>query len=167
MVLAACKKRRLVLILLLCLFLGACSRPVILRSPDGSMTLKADPGEHRGVVLSIYDGAGKLMHSENTRASDVQGWTVRWVDNSTILLDSSDIGYMRWRRQADGSWRRNDPLRHPSPDGKWVLYTYWNSLRPRTVTIDVLEGTSNPDEAHTVFADIPTNHPVTNLIDCV
>ena len=58
-------------------------------------------------------------------------------------------------------------MRHQSPDGKLVLYTFWNSYFDQTVTISVLEGAGDPDEASNVLYEIPTAFHVKELVDCV
>ena len=82
-------------------------------SPDGSMTLhtrveqsQSDPRLYRCVIFEIRDGSGRVLHTENTRASDLSRWTVSWVGNDRIHLESSDIGAYEWRRQTDSRWLR-------------------------------------------------------------
>ena len=82
-------------------------------SPDGALTLvtevvrnRSDPSADLCVVFEIRDGAGKALHRENTRASALSHWTMRWVSAERISLVSSDIGTYYWSRQSDGSWRK-------------------------------------------------------------
>lgn len=93
--------------------LAGCARqgPAPLPSPDRSMTLRtrvehsrSDPGAYLCVIFEVRDMAGRVLHSENTRASDVMRWDMSWITNERIRLKSSDIGTHYWRRQADGSW---------------------------------------------------------------
>jgi hypothetical protein len=98
-----------------CLVLAGCARqgraPVA--SPDGSMTLhtrveqsQKDRGAYLCIVFEIRDASGRVLHSENTRASDVMRWDMFWITNDRIGLKSSDIGTFYWQRQADGSWKK-------------------------------------------------------------
>lgn len=87
------------------------SAPLI--SPDGSLTLvtsvehnRADPGAYLCVVFEIRDRSGKVLHTENTRASDLSRWRMAWVSTNKIKLESSDIGTYAWSEQADGIWKR-------------------------------------------------------------
>ena len=80
-------------------------------SPDGSMTLhtriersKADLVTYLCVIFEIRDRSGRVIHTENTRASDRMRWKLSWVSNDRIRLNSSDIGTNEWKRLADGTW---------------------------------------------------------------
>ena len=87
--------------------------PAPVPSPDGSMTLhtrveqsRADPRTYLCVIFEVRDKSGRVLHSENTRASDRMRWEMSWVTNERVRLRSSDIGTYEWRRQADGKWVR-------------------------------------------------------------
>jgi hypothetical protein len=84
------------------------------RSPDGSMTLhtwversRADPVAYLCVVFEIRDREKRVIHTENTRASDRMRWKLFWISNDRIRLESSDIGTYEWRRRADGTWAKD------------------------------------------------------------
>jgi hypothetical protein len=84
-----------------------------LTSPDGSLTLvtsiensHADPAAYLCVVFEIRDARGNILHRENTHASDMSRWRMRWASNRQIVLESSDIGTHRWSRQPDGTWEK-------------------------------------------------------------
>ena len=111
--------RKFVCLLLLYLLVAGCGgrqgRPPT-PSPDGTMTLhtrveqsRDDPGAYRCVVFEVRDGAGGVLHAENTRASDTMRWDMSWVSDDRIRLESSDIGTYYWRRRADGVWVKEPP----------------------------------------------------------
>jgi hypothetical protein len=84
-------------------------------SPDGSLMLRThvelsrdDPVTYRCVVFEIRDGAGRVLHAENTRASNAMRWSMSWVGNDCVRLRSSDIGSRHWRRHADGRWLKEE-----------------------------------------------------------
>jgi hypothetical protein len=84
-----------------------------LTSPDGSLILvtsvensHADPAAYLCVVFEIQDAKGKILHTENTHASDMSCWQMRWASNKQIVLQSSDVGTFRWSRQPDGTWKK-------------------------------------------------------------
>jgi hypothetical protein len=87
--------------------------PVV--SPDGSLTLvtfvehsRADPRKHQCVAFEVRDRTGKVLHSENTGASDLSRWQMNWASTNRIRLVSSDIGTYYWSKQADGNqWIRS------------------------------------------------------------
>lgn len=102
------------------LFLSGCGHKTPLTStipsPDGTLLLstdinqdKSDPTQYLCVVVEIRDKAGKVLFHENTHASSTQRWTIEWISNHEILLNSSDIGrrYIRW--ESSGKWRLNYP----------------------------------------------------------
>ena len=92
-------------------------------SPDGSMTLatrieqsRNDPGAYLCVVFEVRDGSGRVLHSENTRASDTMRWNMSWISDRRIRLQSSDIGTSYWDRQEGGTWVKEQPQK-PADDG--------------------------------------------------
>jgi hypothetical protein len=94
---------------------SGCGRktPPRLISPDGSLTLvtsvehsRADPVTYRCVVFEIRDRVGKVLHRENTRASELSRWQMTWVSTNTIKLESSDIGTYAWSKQVHGTWKK-------------------------------------------------------------
>jgi len=100
-------------VLISCLLLAGCARhgPAPVSSPDGSMTLhtrveqsRSDPRTYLCVIFEVRDKSGRVLHSENTGASDRMRWEMSWVTNERIRLKSSDIGTYYWRRQADQRW---------------------------------------------------------------
>jgi hypothetical protein len=100
-------------LLISCLLLAGCARhgPAPVPSPDGSMTLhtrveqsRSDLSSYLCVIFEVRDKSGRVLHSENTRASDRMRWEMSWVTNERVRLKSSDIGTHDWRRQADGKW---------------------------------------------------------------
>jgi hypothetical protein len=87
-------------------------------SPDGSMSLhtwieesKSDPTSYLCVAFQIRAARRRVLHEENTRASDVMRWRMSWISNECLRLDSSDIGTCFWEIQPDGSWRKTDQLK--------------------------------------------------------
>ncbi|MFO0914577.1 MAG: hypothetical protein U0795_16585 [Pirellulales bacterium] len=52
---------------------------------------------------SVKDGAGTVIATVQTHASTVQKWAIGWYDDSTIVLDSSDIGICAWRIDEGGT----------------------------------------------------------------
>lgn len=84
-----------------------------LLSPDGTLTLvtdvehsRADPRIYLCVIFEIRDRSGKVVHRENTRASDLSQWQMSWVSAEKIRLESSDIGTYYWTKQPDGTWKK-------------------------------------------------------------
>jgi predicted small lipoprotein YifL len=101
--------------LLMLVLAAGCGRkgPPPLISPDGSLTLatsvehsRTDPRAYLCVVFEIRDLAGKVLHNENTRASDLSQWQMTWVSTNKIKLESSDIGTYVWTKQAHGTWKK-------------------------------------------------------------
>lgn len=78
---------------------------------------RADPGAYRCVVFEVRDRAGRVVHSENTRASDYMRWDISWASDHLIRLRSSDIGTLHWRRGADGGWSKVPPAGPAGGDG--------------------------------------------------
>ena len=100
--------------LLLMIAVGCTSQSQTIPSPDGSLVVvtsvekrKADPKIYLCVIFEIRDRAGKVLHKENTHASDVSKWSIAWLSTNKIQLDSSDIGTYVWEKQSDGTWKKN------------------------------------------------------------
>lgn len=111
---------------LVCLFIAGCGgrqgQPPI-PSPGGTMTLHSsieqrrdDPSAYGCVVFEIRDSTGRVLHAENTRASDFMRWNMAWLADDHVRLESSDIGARHWRRQPDGVWVQ-EPVGNLSGDG--------------------------------------------------
>ena len=104
-----------VLIILMILYFIGCgqspSTSVSIPSPDGSLLLKsavnqntADPSGYLRVVVEIKDLYGNMVFRETTPASDTMRWSLKWVNNNEILLDSADIGRYVIRRVDNRQW---------------------------------------------------------------
>ena len=81
-------------------------------SPDGTMILltnvnrnRSNPTKYLCVIIEIQDGVGNTLHREVTPASSTQRWSIQWINNDKIHLDSSDIGQYRIERLTDGTWK--------------------------------------------------------------
>lgn len=84
-------------------------------SPDGSLMLhtsiessRSDPAAYGCVVIEIRDKSGKVLHRENSHASDFHKWEISWTSNDELKLMSSDIGDRTWVRQSDGTWEKDE-----------------------------------------------------------
>jgi hypothetical protein len=115
---------RLSLVLLLAAGCEGRRERAAIPSPDGSMTLRTrieqsrkDPFTYLCVVFEIRNGSGRILHTENTGASNTMRWNMTWVADDRIRLESSDIGTYEWGRQADGSWVKKSTPGHPG-DGR-------------------------------------------------
>ncbi len=53
---------------------------------------RADPGAYLCVVFEVRDRSGRIVYTENTRASDQAAWQMNWVSPSKLCLRSSEIG---------------------------------------------------------------------------
>lgn len=56
------------------------------------------------VILDIRDRAGKLLYTDDTHASNATGWSIQWVGNNRIMLNSGDIGMLYWQLSPSGQW---------------------------------------------------------------
>ncbi len=159
-------------VVILCVVLTAgCTgrkRPVDIPSPDGSMI--ASPQKAKStLIITVSDQAGNVLTRWNTGVSIVHRWSVEWMDNSRLLVRSSDIGARRLARQEDGTWKAENPLRKLSPNGKLVAYTYWNDSRAKTLTLSLLEANGDADAAFRmlkVLEKFRTDIVVSDLVDC-
>jgi hypothetical protein len=80
-------------------------------SPDGRLLLKSgvnhdpkDPARYLRVIVEIKDLYGKTIFREITPASDTMRWSIQWIGNDKVLLDSSDIGKYVIRRIDNSRW---------------------------------------------------------------
>jgi len=58
---------------------------------------KADLAAYLCVVLEVKSTNGTTLFRENTHASSTQKWRAYWASDDEIVLDSSDVGPMKWR----------------------------------------------------------------------
>jgi hypothetical protein len=57
------------------------------------------------VHIEIQDtGTKETLFQVQTRASHRMRWSVKWIDNNTVMLDSSDIGSYCWAEDNGGTW---------------------------------------------------------------
>lgn len=49
--------------------------------------------------------SGETLFQVQTSASDRMRWSVDWIDNNTVILNSSDIGAYCWEENND-SWKK-------------------------------------------------------------
>ena len=82
-------------------------------SADGSRVIvpsinfnKDDYDEYLLVHIEVRDAkSGDVLFQVQTRASDRMNWSVGWIDDDTVILDSSDIGSYCWAESDDGEWK--------------------------------------------------------------
>ena len=97
------------LLLLVLPVLGGCWRaplrrdPLVIRSPQGDRSILVTSGQT--LLFEVRDVAtGRTLHRQPTRAAGRLAWSLRWLDNHTVRLESSDIGSCCWQEQAGGVW---------------------------------------------------------------
>lgn len=91
---------------------AATARPVLIDSPQQDRTLaitvdtsRDDPTRYLTLIFEVRDKASQaILHRQQTHASSRLAWAMRWLDNSAVQLESSDIGTFCWREQPDGAW---------------------------------------------------------------
>ena len=144
-------------------------RPPGCASPDGSFIVRPRIDLRGSIFLHFFTRDGDLLFKANTRTNVAHRWSVEWAGDDKVLFRSSDIGPSYWVYQQDGSWKRVSPFKKLSPNGKLVVYTYWDSrgsYNEKTLTITLLKADGDVDAASTVVYTIPTDLVIPTLIDC-
>jgi hypothetical protein len=85
-------------------------QPIV--SPNGKLqilpqinTSKSDARKYLTVDFEVQRvNDGRAVAQQQTGASSRMKWSLRWLDNATIKLQSSDIGNKCWQQQEDLSW---------------------------------------------------------------
>jgi len=68
-------------------------------------TSRDDPVLYLTLIFEVRDKANQtILHRQQTYASSRMAWSMRWLDNNTVQLESSDIGTFCWWEQPDGAW---------------------------------------------------------------
>jgi len=88
------------------------AQPTLIDSPQQDRTLvitvdanRDDPTRYLTLVFEVRDKATQaILHRQQTHASSRLAWSMRWLDNSFVQLQSSDIGTFCWQEQQDGTW---------------------------------------------------------------
>ena len=102
---AAAAYLALVTVGLLVLFSGGRNSIPPMPSPDGSVLICPYViGTSPDVLFELRDTKNRRLFSDATGASDRMRWEFRWEDADTFVLESSDIGGVRWRRDTNGAW---------------------------------------------------------------
>ena len=92
--------------------IAAVTTPVVQGSPNGERLLeitindsKVDPTKYLCLELQIRPTAGEASTTQriSTTASSTSKWACDWLDDSTIVLNSRDIGFRAWQVGQDGS----------------------------------------------------------------
>jgi len=81
-------------------------------SPDGTRVTiptinfdKGDKDKYLLVHLKIQNTTSEdPLFQVQTRVSNRMRWSVDWIDNNTVILNSSDIGTYCWKENND-SWK--------------------------------------------------------------
>jgi len=63
-----------------------------------------DPARYLRVVVEIKDLYGNKVFHEITPASDTMRWSLKWINNNEILLESADIGRYIIQRVDEKQW---------------------------------------------------------------
>lgn len=64
-----------------------------------------DPTKYLTLVFEVRDKATQaVLHRQQTSASSRMAWSMRWIDNSSVQLSSSDVGTYCWQEQDHGMW---------------------------------------------------------------
>jgi hypothetical protein len=71
-------------------------------------TNRRDMTKYLCIKISIVDTkSGRVMFEEQTSASSRMNWSIRWIEDNFLILESSDIGQSCWQGK-NGKWMRTD-----------------------------------------------------------
>lgn len=81
-------------------------------SPDGRYVAqlsvtdsRGDPATHMRLVVTVRDAQSQaVVLRRQTRASGLRYYDLRWEGAGELLLDSSEVGKLKWYVGADGAW---------------------------------------------------------------
>ncbi|AYB34708.1 hypothetical protein [Chryseolinea soli] len=91
-------------------------------SPSGRYTLeimlgdKANPRDKYGLMFRLIDKEKKQLDYIRTGSSDVMKWAVTWYNDTTIVLDSHDIGSYGWTVNEKGKLISVTSVERPMED---------------------------------------------------
>ena len=71
--------------------LASCHTKESVKSPDASMLAEADQNSAGLVTVRILDSGGTPLYKTTSGASAYQQWSIKWLSNEKLLLQSSDI----------------------------------------------------------------------------
>ncbi len=163
------KMKKTYTLIALCILLFGCNsapEELEIASPDGSMILRTGTTDNTLLLVRIFDKNDKLLHQENTHVSRVHKWSVRWLDDRKIIVESSDTGPVSIVINKDGHSKQESPLHKLSPDGKLVAYTFWNDYKKKTITLHFLKSNGDINSASIVSHEFETDIVVSDLSDC-
>ena len=70
---------------------------------------KSDSSTYLRVHLKVQEvRSGSVLFEVLTDASDRMRWSVEWIGDKTVKLDSSDIGSYCWIEGTDGNWSESE-----------------------------------------------------------
>jgi hypothetical protein len=86
--------------------------PAPVPSPDGQLTAsltvtdsRGDPATHMKLALSIRNRTGDLLLHDQTPASAMRAYELKWQDNAHLTLESAEVGKLLYV-QTDQGWKR-------------------------------------------------------------
>jgi len=80
-------------------------------SPDHQLRATARVGtdanahNYAEVIVEIYDSNGKQIFNQDTGVSNAMPWSIKWVDNTQLELDSNDSGTNFIEKTSTGKWK--------------------------------------------------------------
>ena len=85
------------------------AQPKLSDSPQQNRTLaitvntsRDDPVLYLTLIFEVRDKATQaVLHRQQTHASSRLAWSMRWLDNSVVQLQSSDVGTYCWQEQKN------------------------------------------------------------------
>ena len=105
-----------------------------IESPDKEHVLhlsvnqsQADPTRYLCVKIDVQNQSGQITHTIQTPASDGMKWAVGWLNDSTVVLNSRDIGLRAWKLAATGSVQELSVTREMTEFGEKVFSKKYRS----------------------------------------
>ena len=128
------------------------------------MLAEADQNSAGLVTVRIMGSSGTPIYKTTSGASAYHKWSIKWLSNEKLLLESSDIGPSTFVKQPDGTWKAECPLRKLSPNGKLVAYTCHHD--GDRLVLCILAANGDAEAASKVVKEFNTAYSCTDLIDC-
>jgi hypothetical protein len=76
-------------------------------------TSREDMTKYLCIKMVIRDAeTGNILWEKQTSASSRMGWSVQWINEDLIQLQSSDVGDSCWARENDGTWQEASCLQY-------------------------------------------------------
>jgi len=157
------------LLILSVLFFWGCSAGLV-KISNGIFTAEAKRSPNGFIEVTILSSSGTKLYAEEIKALASQGYSLR-LSKDSLILETSDIGPVRFLKDGSGAWSGVSALDVISPDRKLIASLYRHDYQNKFVTLSfktvMAPGRNSLDAVYEIVQEIPIDLKVSSMVDAV